>query len=43
MSISKPSSWTVGGNVLARSMSHILKKKNHRVNALSLNVEEVLI
>ena len=26
MSISKPSSWAVGGNVLARSMSQILRK-----------------
>ena len=26
MSISKPSSWTVGGNVLARSRSQILKR-----------------
>lgn len=28
MSISKPSSWVVGGNVLARSMSQILKKES---------------
>ena len=28
MSISKPSIWTVGGNVLARSMSQILKKES---------------
>ena len=41
MSISKPSIWTVGGSVLARSMSQILK--NHQgINALSLKVEEVV-
>ena len=41
MSISKPSIWTVGGNVLARSMSQILKNYQG-INALSLKVEEVV-